>query len=309
MMTLAVSSGLLTLLLLLSLFENEIRRQKVKADRLDSFKTKSHYIDAELELNFVDRFIKPAFKRLAGRLSRSGKARSRTRKNKSDSPNPIERSLRLAGLRLQAAEYNLIRIIAIAGFTFLGFIAAAMVSADPAVQFFVIFLAMTVGVAAPTFILRALVNARQEAIQNQLPSILDVLSVSIEAGLGFDAAILKVVERYDGPLPDELALMHRELLMGKPRREALNDLAERSSIKELKTFVTAVIQADQFGTPMKNVLHNQAIQLRIFRRQQAQEKGMKAPVRMVLPMVFFIFPVIFIVLLGPTLITAIEQMG
>ena len=138
---------------------------------------------------------------------------------------------------------------------------------------------------------------------------MDILSVSIEAGLGFDAALLKVVESYEGPLIDEMALLYREIQMGKPRREAMIALAERSNVPELQTFVTAVIQSDQFGTPIKNVLRNQAVQLRLNRRQQAQEKGMKAPVKMVIPMILFIFPVIFIVLLGPTVIQLTSQFG
>jgi len=309
MTAMAICSGILALLLTLIAFQGQLGREWVKYRRFEVIKGKNRYVDEELELNLVDRFIIPTLKKLSARL---GKAQQQRRKKKLPDQNAqsaLDRNLQLAGLRITAQEFFLIRIISGFGVVFLSFLVAGLSTREADLQFLIVLFGLTLGMAAPVFILRAMVNRRQDAIQNQLPTVMDILSVSIEAGLGFDAAILKVIERYDGPLIDELALLYREIQMGKPRREALNSLAIRSSIQELKTFSTAVIQSDQYGTPLKNVLRNQAIQLRIARRQQAQEKGMKAPVKMVIPMVFFIFPVIFIVLLGPTVITLIEQFG
>ena len=158
----------------------------------------------------------------------------------------------------------------------------------------------------PRYYIKSRIKTRQLTIQNQLPNVLDVLCVSIEAGLSFDSALLKVVERFKGPLIDEFNQVYREIQMGQPRRDALVSLSQRSNVPELQTFISAVVQSEKFGTPMKNVLLAQAQQLRINRRQHAQEKGMKAPVKMMLPMVIFIFPVMFIILLGPTIISVIK---
>jgi len=309
MTAMAISSGILALLLTLIVFQSLLGREWVKARRIEELKGKNRYVDEELELNLIERFLKPTLRKLSAQLSKMSQQRRKKKQTDPGTQSILEKNLQLAGLRINAQEFMLIRIISAFGILLLGFLAAALVTREAELQFLIILFGLTIGVASPVFILRALVKSRQGEIQNQLPTVMDILSVSIEAGLGFDAAILKVIERYDGPLIDELALLYREIQMGKPRREALASLAARNSIQELQTFSTAVNQSDQYGTPLKNVLRNQAVQLRIARRQQAQEKGMKAPVKMVVPMVFFIFPVIFIVLLGPTVIELMKQFG
>jgi len=307
MTSLAISTGILAFFLMLIVFRNQLTREHVKAKRLEALRGKTKYLDEDLELNLLDRLFKPTLKRVADQLAKINQRNKRRNKMKQSSASAIEKSLRLAGLRINGQEFFMIRIIAAVGLLFLGFALAGLVTDDSDIQLVMILVGMTAGIASPTFILRSMVNSRQEKISNQLPNVLDILSVSIEAGLGFDAAVLKVIERYQGPLIDEFALFYREIQMGKSRREALSSFAQRSLVPELQTFTAAVIQSDLYGTPIKNVLHSQAIQLRTLRRQQAQEKGMKAPVRMVIPMVLFIFPVIFIVLLGPTVILLIEQ--
>lgn len=308
MWTMTISSGILAFLVMIILFRHQIQIERVKSSQIENFKSKRRYIDEELELSLWDRFVKPNLKKLSAQLSKMNKPRrSKNPQPRKAAASEIDKNLRLAGLRIHAQEFTFIRIASAVLFMFGGLALAGVIFKEADLQFLVFLVGMTIGIIAPTFTLRYLVKNRQEQIENQLPTVMDILSVSIEAGLGFDAALLKVVDRYEGPLIDELAQLYREIQMGKPRREALAALIERSNVAELQTFVTSVIQADQFGTPMKNVLNSQAIQLRVSRRQKAQEKGMKAPVRMVLPMVIFIFPVIFIVLLGPTVIQLIEQ--
>ena len=143
---------------------------------------------------------------------------------------------------------------------------------------------------------------RSESILKSLPDVLDLLSVSVEAGLGFDAALQKVVEKSQGPLADEFDTALNEIRMGKPRREALRDMARRVEVDDVSTFVGAVVQADTLGVSISNVLAVQAEQVRQKRRQRAEEKAQKAPVKILIPMLFFIFPTIFIVLLGPALL-------
>ena len=163
-------------------------------------------------------------------------------------------------------------------------------------------------VAIPRFYISTRIKRRQLQIQLDMPNVMDLLSVSIEAGLGFDAALYRVVEKLEGPLCDELSQVYKEIQMGRARRDALAALAKRNTTKELQMFVSAVIQSEQYGTPIKAVLRAQSKQLREARRARAQEKGMKAPVKMMLPMVAFIFPVVFIIILGPTVISVIDQL-
>jgi len=143
---------------------------------------------------------------------------------------------------------------------------------------------------------------RGDAIQRALPDILDLLTVSVEAGLGFDAAMAKVVQKMDGPLIDELARVLQEIKMGKPRKEALRDLNKRTQVEDLSSFISSIVQADQLGVSVGGVLRLQAKETRQRRRQKVEEKAMKAPVKMVIPLVFFIFPTVFIVVLSPALL-------
>ncbi|MHB8964299.1 MAG: type II secretion system F family protein, partial [Saccharofermentanales bacterium] len=175
---------------------------------------------------------------------------------------------------------------------------------------FLIFLMGTVlAILVPRYYLKSSIKKRQEGIRGDLPDILDLISVSVEAGLGFDFAILRVVNRSKGPLAEELKVVYREIQMGIPRREALKSLADRSDVEELRTFVSSIIQADTLGISIKNVLRAQSSQLRQTRRQRAEEKAMKAPVKMILPLVIFIFPVIFIILLGPSVMEIAGTFG
>jgi len=145
------------------------------------------------------------------------------------------------------------------------------------------------------------IRTRQKEIQKELPDVLDLMTVSIEAGLGFDAAMQRVMEKAKGAIADEFGDTLQEMRMGKTRRDALRDLGTRTGVADLSRFVESLIQADQLGVSLGNVLRNQSDQLRILRRQRVQEQAMKAPVKMLFPMVIFIFPCIFIVILAPAI--------
>lgn len=165
------------------------------------------------------------------------------------------------------------------------------------------------GVLIPDFWLKGRIQTRQGAMRKALPSFLDLLTVSVEAGLGFDAALARVIGREEGPLAEEFQRVLQEIRMGKPRRDALKDLGNRTEVKELSGFVAALVQADQLGVSIGNVLRVQAQQMRRSRRQRAEEAAMKAPIKMLFPLVFFIFPSLFIVLLGPAVIQMVETFG
>jgi tight adherence protein C len=156
-----------------------------------------------------------------------------------------------------------------------------------------------VGFIAPGMLLTMRTRARREELRAQLPDSLDLLAVSVEAGLGFDGAITKLTEHTEGALPEEFALTLNEMRIGESRHDALKKLAERAAAPEIAHFSRAIIQADQLGISLGRILKVQAVDQRNRRQAAAEEKAMKAPIKMLFPLVLFIFPAMFIVILGP----------
>jgi tight adherence protein C len=165
------------------------------------------------------------------------------------------------------------------------------------------------GYILPQFVLSRKVRIRQEQILINLPYSIDILSISVEAGMGFDAAVGYTMRKIKGPLAEEFSKTLNEIRLGKPRLEALDDLGNRTGVDDLKTFITAVVHASRLGGSITNTLRIQADSIRTRRRQRAQEQAMKAPIKIVFPLVFFIFPALFIVLLGPALVSVYNQLG
>ena len=160
-----------------------------------------------------------------------------------------------------------------------------------------------IGYQIPLILLDQRARVRQVSIQKMLPEVLDLLSVSVQAGLAFNGALAKVAEKMKGPLVDELNRMLQEMQMGMTRREALKGLANRCIIQDVSLFTAALIQADQLGVSISNVLHIQSENMRERRRQQLREQSLKAPIKMLFPLILFIFPAMFVVLLGPAMIS------
>jgi tight adherence protein C len=163
-----------------------------------------------------------------------------------------------------------------------------------------------VGFIAPDYVLGVRARRRRDAVRTQLPDALDLLAVSVEAGLGFDGAVTKLTEHMQGALVDEFAMMLNEIRIGESRQAALKKMAERVEAPELATFVRAVIQADQLGISLGRILRVQAADSRLRRQAAAEEKAMKAPIKMLFPTVLFIFPAMFIVLLGPAMLNIMK---
>lgn len=161
---------------------------------------------------------------------------------------------------------------------------------------------------APDLWLDSRARERQTKVSRDLPEALDLLAISVEAGLGLEQAIEIVTENLRGPLGEEFTRMLREIELGVSRRAALNELRYRTDVNELSAFVVALLQADQVGAPIADVLRVQAEQVRLKRRQRAREKAAQTPVKILFPLIFFIFPSIFVVTVGPGAINIIDNL-
>jgi tight adherence protein C len=169
-------------------------------------------------------------------------------------------------------------------------------------------LAFCLGTALPFLLLNQRIAKRKQNIQKDLPDVLDLLTVSVEAGLGFDGALTKLSEKMKGALVEEFSRVLQETRMGVSRRDALHAMGMRCDVPDLSLFTTSLVQADQLGVSIGNVLRVQSAAMREKRRQRAKELAMKAPIKMLFPMVLFIFPTIFIVLLGPAAIQLMQNL-
>ncbi len=162
------------------------------------------------------------------------------------------------------------------------------------------------GAVLPIFWLSAQAQARQRAILRDLPNSLDLLTICVEAGLGLEGAFKQLVDKQDGPLAGEFRQMLREVGVGKTRRQALLDLSDRMELDDARSFTNAVIQADQLGTSLAQVLRVQSQTLRVRQRQRIEQEARRAPVKMVFPLVFCLMPSLFIFILGPIIVSVLE---
>jgi tight adherence protein C len=169
-------------------------------------------------------------------------------------------------------------------------------------------LTIALGFAMPKVYLDNRVRLRQKQIQLSLPDSFDLITTCVEAGLGLEAALARVAEKIGGPFGEEITIMLHEVAMGRLRRDAMKDIAERTDVPDLTAFINAVIQAESMGTSIAAVLRVQAEQMRIKRRQRAEQQAHAAPIKMMFPLVLFIFPTLFIVILGPAGISIYEQL-
>jgi tight adherence protein C len=249
-------------------------------------------------LRFRERVLDPAIAKLA---------RVTLRLNPRVSVQSVEERLMNAGLarRISPSAFLATKAAGLLAGVFFGFAAGSTVANVFAAFFFAV-LGAFIGFALPGVFLTMKVRARREEIRSSLPDALDLLSVSVEAGLGFDGAIQKITEHLEGPLVEELSLTLSEMRIGESRHDALKKLAERAATPEVGHFARAIIQADQLGISLGRILRVQAADTRDRRQAAAEEKAMKAPIKMLFPTVLFIFPAMFLVVLGPAILTLRE---
>ena len=211
------------------------------------------------------------------------------------------------GRRLSPTGYLAIK----GGFALLGIFVGSMLGASKGLGGLMMaaLILGAIGFFGPDYGLTLKARGRKERVRADLPDALDLLAVSVEAGLGFDASLAKLQEHMEGPLADEFALTLNEMRIGETRSEALKRMSDRVDTPELSAFTRALIQADQLGTSLGRILRVQAADARLRRQAAAEERAMKAPIKMLFPTVLFIFPAMFLVILGPAILNVQKVFG
>ncbi|TMD17347.1 MAG: type II secretion system F family protein [Chloroflexi bacterium] len=250
--------------------------------------------EIELQRPFSERVMRPAIERLGSLLSRSTPQKARQ---------DLFNRLELAGRpgNLTPEDFAAVRLVAAAIFGALGLLVGLLLG-GPLYIVIALVVGVILGYYAPVLWLKQKVDGRKTEIQKGLPDALDLLVICVDAGLGFDAALARVTDKYKNALSELLSKALREVSLGRPRLEALDEMGRNSGVDDLHNFIQAVIQSEQFGTGIGKILRIQADEMRRRRRQRAQERGAQATLKMMLPMVGCIFPTLWIVLLGPAVL-------
>jgi tight adherence protein C len=257
--------------------------------------------EQDLDASFVERALFPALSSLGNIARRLTPGDSRIRN---------ERRLMLAGSPAgwTAERVASAKLVGAVLGALVGIALARMIGASGPSFIGLGILLAGLGFFAPNAVLASRAEDRQDEIRKVLPDTMDLLTISVEAGLGFDAAVAQVMTNVPGVLSQEFSRMLQEMRLGVGRQDAFRNLAERTDVEELRSFILAMIQADKFGVSIANVLRAQAHELRIKRRQRAEEKAMKVPVKILFPMVFCVLPALFVVILGPGAIRIVQNL-
>jgi tight adherence protein C len=256
--------------------------------------------EIEMSIPFKDRVLLPILRRLAGIM---------TRFTPEKQLQEVRHQLELAGMAgsMEPTSFLAMRIVAtlvLGGLAFMVFFVLSKPTSN-AVMYVVGGAAL--GYFLPTLWIKSKITRRQDGILKALPDALDLLTICVEAGLSFDQGMGKVYEKWENDLAIAFGRVLREIQLGKLRREALKDMADRMGVPDVTSFTAAVIQADQLGVSLTKILRIQSDQMRVKRRQRAQEKAHQAPVKMMIPMVLLIFPSLWIVLLGPAVVFLLDS--
>jgi len=254
----------------------------------------------ELDLPFTDRVIEPLRARALaiGRRVTGADAAERIRRKLDTAGNPPGWTVdRVLSGKVICAVAGLVVGVLVAVLLGTGFLIGALLTLA----------GLVVGFFAPNLYLYQRTYDRNERLQRELPDAIDLMTISVEAGLGFDAALQQVAIKTEGPLADEFMRLLREMQLGQGRPEALRGLAERCNVDDVRSFVSAVVQADGFGIPVAQVLRVQSSEMRIKRRQRAETKAQQVPVKITVPLIFFILPCLFIPVMGPAIINIMDS--
>ena len=317
----AASIGLVVFLILYGMLQKQIRPQTEVQKRMTQLrvnplierqqeqrilaggkkKRKPHAILSKEQKDFVERVIHPFVESLGDSLMRL---------TPKELLQKIQRNLILAGKQYEWPLPKFLFTSLLSGALMFVLFYFLLKGKDyNAIQHAALLVVFTLsGLGAPSFFLNIARKNRQNAIRQQLPESLDLLSVSVQAGLSFDGALQKITERMHGPLIDEFRRMQDDVRMGIVRRTALKSMAARCDVQEVSLFCTSIIQAERLGTSMGKTLKNQSDNIRERHRQYVKAEAMKAPVKIIFPLVFFIFPAFFIVALLPSLLSLMKHL-
>lgn len=265
------------------------------AARIDEFASREEVVsieEIELSMPLSDRLLVPIVR---------GVSQFIVRLTPQSALEQTTHQLELAGnpRNMTAAEFWLLRFFVMILLGALGFLVASNSDVTTGRTLAYVLGGLILGFLLPAMWLRAIRDRRKDAIIKKLPDALDLMTICVEAGLAFNAAMQRVAEKWDDPLANEFSRVLQEMQLGKSRRQALRDMVDRMEVPDVTSFIAAILQADQLGGGIAKILHIQSEQMRIRRRQRAEEKAQQAPVRMLFPLVFLIFPSVLIVLLGP----------
>src|SRR3954447_17250793 len=256
-------------------------------------------LNRELEKPFGERILAPLQARAVG-IGR--------RISGGNTPGRVRRQLDLAG---NPVGWTVDRVLsgkvigAVVGLV--GGLVFQLMLHSPTVKIVVVVGVTVVGFFAPNLYLYQKAHERAERLLKDLPDAIDLLTISVESGLAFDAAVQQVARNTEGPLAEEFSRVLREMQIGQGRAQALRGLAERTEVDDVKGFVTAMVQADSFGIPIANVLRVQSAEIRTKRRQRAEEQAQKVPVKITVPLIFCILPTLFIAVMGPAVIHIMDS--
>ncbi|HEX9115783.1 MAG TPA: type II secretion system F family protein [Anaerolineae bacterium] len=258
---------------------------------------------AELDGSLLERVLIPGLRKLLQLIARATPGQNW---------NALNEKLTIAGhpANLTAAEFVGIRWITLIAGLIAGFVAGrSLADGMPMLRWLAPLGGLILGFLLPRIWLDAQIRKRRETIQCSLPDALDMLTICVEAGLAFESALQRVADQWAGPLSEEFSRAVSEMRLGVPRVQTLRNVAKRCDTPDVSAFVAVLVQADTMGTGVAQVLHSQSDQIRTLRRQRAEEKANKAPIKVLLAMVIFIFPALFVVLLGPAIPRIMEAFG
>jgi tight adherence protein C len=270
-------------------------------EHLDNFARRARTIDdIELQAPFVERVFKP----VAGQLSRVI-----MRVTPAGVMEGTQKKLMYAGLsgQMQVSDYMGVRGLAVLISGGLVILLGVRSGWSSLVLLLVLVIVGTLAYMLPDLWIRGQIKKRKDQVQRALPDAIDLLTISVEAGLGFDLALARVVQKSDNALTREFGRVIQEMRIGIARRDALRAMVERTGVDDLSAFISAIIQAEQLGASIANVLRIQSVEMRVRRRQHAETLAHQAPIKMLFPMAFLIFPPIFIVVLGPAIPNLVHQ--
>ncbi len=290
--------GVLIFLTVVSLVAGLARRAPSTMEmRMQDFRTRTETMvegEADLTVPFAARVLVPGLEALANAATSVLPAKVLAN---------IEKQLLRAGKPMTLNAYVVFWMVSVGLLSGLIFVSVIVVWGTVGIQQAAVVLMFgAVGWMLPGTWLKGRVKTRQKQVQRALPDALDLVTTCVQAGLGLDAALARVADKSSGPLADGLTRMLRDVAMGKLRREALTEMADRIGVDELTSFINSIIQAEQLGVGIAKVLHVQSEQMRTRRRQRAEQTAHEAPIKMIFPLVLFIFPAFMLIILGPAVI-------